>query len=527
MKNLLPFLVLGIITARAADLPGAAALTLPLKEARALLAGADAPLIRPAPVASVLSEVDLAVDLRPLGVLTAQFQINVLANGWHVVPLLGGDLDVRRVEPADSPVVVRDGMFCLVVRDPGLRSLRLELTAKGETLRLRVPPLVRGDLAVTAVPAGARATVCVDGRPVSLPCPLPAEGAELRIEVAAEDNLPMATRWASATLNGLVTEREDRLCVETRVDLRAAQGRGVTATLIAPPGASAITVSGPDLLPVTARGGMIDLVWETPGVTERSFVARYELPRSASGDWSLEPLKIDATPSTVRTILVPAADASLEGPGLQRGDPEQLPTWMAAALAGGGQAFVVEGAEPRRIRSIPRPRVALDEAAIPEAAFRSRIVPDGGRLTEAELRLEHRGPLRWRFRLPAGAELLACEVAGRRQAPIRLDDGELELLLRSDSTAASTTTRVKFRYIERGPAFAPVEGRLALALPATPVFIEQLAWTLALPTGYELTAFGGNVESAPDAEALTFQKRLVRREAPAVEVYYRKRDASL
>jgi hypothetical protein len=83
---------------------------------------------------------------------------------------------------------------------------------------------------------------------------------------------------------------------------------------------------------------------------------------------------------------------------------------------------------------------------------------------------------------------------------------------------------VRLSYTAKGAVFEPVEGRLALALAETPLFVDELVWNVALPDGYEATAFEGNVEPFRSAEGAAFRKRLVRNEAAAVEIYYRKRD---
>ncbi len=80
-------------------------------------------------------------------------------------------------------------------------------------------------------------------------------------------------------------------------------------------------------------------------------------------------------------------------------------------------------------------------------------------------------------------------------------------------------------YTSRGAKFEPVEGKLALSLPSTTLFVEQLEWRLSLPDNYEATAFEGNVEpGSGDNTSIVFTKRLVRAETPNLEVYYRRKE---
>jgi hypothetical protein len=66
---------------------------------------------------------------------------------------------------------------------------------------------------------------------------------------------------------------------------------------------------------------------------------------------------------------------------------------------------------------------------------------------------------------------------------------------------------------------------LALSLPSTTLFVEQLEWRLSLPDNYAATAFEGNVEpGSGDSTSIVFTKRLVRGDAPNLEIYYQKRE---
>jgi len=188
----------------------------------------------------------------------------------------------------------------------------------------------------------------------------------------------------------------------------------------------------------------------------------------------------------------------------------------------------VDSAAPFTVEAHPLPRLAADTARIPEARFHTRVVSDGARLCEARIGLQHRGPLRWRFSLPKDSELLTCEVNGRASNPIVVANGQLELVVAPETSADSPArSEITFSFTARGPALAPVEGKLELTLPGTPLFIEDVVWTLDLPETYEATAFEGNAEPDGGGGGITFHKHLVRNEAASVEIYYRKRNSNL
>lgn len=54
-------------------------------------------------------------------------------------------------------------------------------------------------------------------------------------------------------------------------------------------------------------------------------------------------------------------------------------------------------------------------------------------------------------------------------------------------------TKVSYVYTTKDDKLNPVEGRTALELPYTSLFIDQVPWLVQLPAQYEATALEGNI----------------------------------
>jgi hypothetical protein len=289
----------------------------------------------------------------------------------------------------------------------------------------------------------------------------------------------------------------------------------------------AVRVSGPDLRPVRAAAdGATPLEWNTPGVLDREVVIEFDLPLPGGGEpWNLRvPVIEDAVRLAARTFVIPLPGTGLSSEaGRISGASASLPAWVGVDVPAAG-ALEVETTDAFTVQPRALARLTAETARVPKASFQTRLVADGAQLCEAEFAIRHRGPLRWRFTLPAGSELLSCEVEGGANNPLLVEGGALELAM--DGPGDDETSVVRLSYTARHAAFEPVEGRLALSLPATPLFVDELVWNVALPDGYEATAFEGNVEPSRAAAGIGFRKRLVRNAAAVVEIYYRKRDTT-
>ena len=65
---------------------------------------------------------------------------------------------------------------------------------------------------------------------------------------------------------------------------------------------------------------------------------------------------------------------------------------------------------------------------------------------------------------------------------------------------------------------------MALELPLTPLFIQEVNWAVEIPESYEAVGIEGNVElgSGGSARVITLIKKLCRNERPQIQLFYRK-----
>ena len=532
MKTPIPFalavsaaLACAAAAASLEDAEKRAQVTLPFSEVKSLLEAAKPPARpeEPPPVASAITSADVAISFDPAKpTATAAFEIEIFARGWQVVPLIGATAALQSASTQKANVVMRDGVLCLLAKEPGHFSVSLvfDIAAKlaepgAGGIELKLPPATVGRLAATDVPARHHA-VSNDGR-----LQFPVNGGTVRIALVEDkkDNPAAPTVWTT-TAQTFIRQCEDRLQCESRIRLNGGSGNGLSAALELPPAAMQVEISGADL----RSHDTLSLAWETSGVLARDIDVRYDLPLPAAGEaWNIQPPRVaGAKQAASRTVLVPLPGIALSGQPVRAiDDPASLPSWMSSLAAAG--AWESDSAAPFTVESRALPRLEADTARISKSEYQTRLVADGAQLTDAHIVLQHRGPLRWRFSLPKGSALLSCEVNGAATNPLVLDDGLLEIFIGGDGRDRAAQAEITFSYTARGSAFAPVEGRVALTLAATPLFIDELDWTLTLPDGYESSAFEGNVEPSGKGSQIAFRKRLVRNEAAAVEVFYSKR----
>ncbi|HEY5793091.1 MAG TPA: hypothetical protein VIS74_07320, partial [Chthoniobacterales bacterium] len=161
-----------------------------------------------------------------------------------------------------------------------------------------------------------------------------------------------------------------------------------------------------------------------------------------------------------------------------------------------------------------------ETTTIRAADCETRLMADGALLGQIALQLEHNGAVSWHFRLPEESQLLSCEVRGRPANPIIREGGQLELEI---PAGGERTSAIKLTYTSRQPKFDPLRGRLALALPVTPLFIYKLNWRIALPDPYLVDAFEGNLaipKGPVPPGVLQLEKQLIRGEQPQAEIFY-------
>lgn len=520
----------------------AAQVTIPYQEFKRLLDAAtvagkpeDSPDL---PGAVSRAVVKLSLDPNhPAG--RAEFEINTFGHKWVFVPFFGLNLDITNVVSEGAVVVPRDSALCLLVNHPGVTKVTLDfdlpshfLSGTDEPIWIRLTPVTSGQMEFNNLPAGKR--VLINGKPVDInkPLPLSAEGAEIKVSCVA-DKPESLTAWSQITQT-LVKPALESIQIESHIHLTGASGSGLSASADLPVMADEVAVEGADLQPgqIHASGPghkQIALTWASADILDRDIVIRYELPNPEPGHpWEIAIPRFgeELDPRSGLVVISPLPGSTIQSEGAQTGsDVTQLPYWMQPKVAT-PDFILIHSAKPVSVSTRLLPVLRPDNARVLHAAYETGLVPDGSLKCEARFKIEYRNAFPWRFHLPDGSVLLDCQINSNPTNPVVKSGGELELAIPPAANSGTVSSvEVLISYTARSQKFEPVEGKLTLALPSTPLFIEQLEWRLYLPENYEATAFEGNVEPCTgDNASIQFSKRLVRGEAPNLEIYYRKRE---
>jgi hypothetical protein len=295
-----------------------------------------------------------------------------------------------------------------------------------------------------------------------------------------------------------------------------------------------IEVEGVDLQPArinTSGSGhrQITLTWDTGGVLDRNIIVCYQLPNPEPGrPWEIVTPRFgeELEPQSGLVVISSLPGSTIQSENAQTGsDISQLPYWMQPKLAT-PDFILIHSANTVSVSTRLLPVLRPDNARVLKAAYQTGLVPDGSLKCEARFKIEYRNAFPWRFHLPDGSVLLDCQINSNPSNPVMKADGELELSIPPPASSGTVSSvQVLISYTAHSTKFEPVEGKLALSLPSTTLFVEQLEWRFSLPDNYEATAFEGNVEpGSGDNTSIVFTKRLVRAETPNLEVYYRRKE---
>jgi len=145
-----------------------ARVTLSYQELRSLIEAAQKKPAPPPEVAvpfAVLSaEYDLT--LTPQGVDgSATYVIQTFSEGSHLIPLIGENVRIASIDPADSLLILRDGTYTLVLEGKTRLKIALKLSSRfrredgKQTLTLDLPPCPLSGLRVAGIPSGETLTV--------------------------------------------------------------------------------------------------------------------------------------------------------------------------------------------------------------------------------------------------------------------------------------------------------------------------------------------------------------------------------
>ncbi|MEI9893991.1 MAG: hypothetical protein WDN28_08890 [Chthoniobacter sp.] len=561
MKAAPCFLALLTAAASAAALPeppppdlGRAYVTIPYSELRALWeAGQRRPeppaLPEVAPVPFLVHRAEVRIALGDMASkIDADFDVEALDKKWQRIPLLGGEARLDNAEAGERSIVWDDG-YALLTNVPGKTPVTLHLATRGTRqlttpLKLKLGSASVKRLSVSGIPAGLQARVngqagaAVDGVAVFL---LTGDAGEITVEVgdaenrgsaeaaAADHRKPLADAIAGA---GALRGRAAPFC---RAGFCPGRRRlRLDLTLALPANAGAISATGDDLADwsqTRADDGrrLLRIRWKTRDVLDRELTLAYAIPQSPLAEQWMLPAPTSPDDKDARHLyaILPADGLELKGDTLRAAvESRRLPEWMREEI--GGAAFVTaEAASQLVLLTHWLPAIATAEAIVSESTATLQLVGDGATQTAVSFMIKHQAPLAWRLELPANVELLSCTVAGAAAQPIQRENGVIELAL---PTPGKGATAVALVYTAKLKPLDPVSGEVALELPRTPLFIEHLDWSIALPAAFEITAIDGNVSvaesnpaSARSDHAIALRKDFCRAERPAASLFYQRR----
>lgn len=482
--------------------------------------------------------------------LEAEFKVENFSGKWERIRLMGAGLPIARVEPADVRVVVEGENLLVLTREAGPVVLKLRFAemalpphADGVFLNLATTPSAVAALKVTGLPAGRLLKIrdktiptAADG---ACQVPLPVKGGETLLTLAdaasepkPEPPLPPIQPSVWTVQNEvLVLEGEGELRHLARVQLIAVNGSALEATLHLPATARGVDVTKADDIKDwkvvrNAQGSTeLRLRWQTRDLMEREFRLAYSLPQlPLAPAWELHAPAL-ATDEKTRTLFVFALPPGMElsAPDLQSPvPPARLSKWVAEESQASKYGTVL-GARSLTLAAKLLPRMETASAVVTKSTCVTKLVADGSVLTEVKFELEHQESVRWLFSLPEKSTLLKCAINNVPVNPIARDKGSMELAL-----PAAAKSEVSFSITEAKGKLDAVEGQATLQLPQTPLFIQELLWSIEMPEGYEAIGAEGNVQFATatpndSSGALHLIKKLCRDERPQVELFYRKR----
>lgn len=473
---------------------------------------------------------------------SAEFEIQEFTNKWTVMPLLGTEAQLESVEPADVQVIIRDNYYALVSDKPGKQLVTIRFAARatpvteGSQLRLPVAPASINTLTVTGIPPKqalrvADATELSEDKAGATFQLAPRDSLEVNIVPEKSLAAPVLSTW-NVEPQAFVQFTDGKLVYQTRIVAYADNGSGLSMDLQIPPEANVSNITGDDLGSWGIKAGenqshVAHIQWQTPGVLRREVDIFYDLPQPLTAtEWKLQsPRVIDGETSAPLYLLALEPGLELTATAANVA-PRQLPDWLADR-AEGINSMILAGDEPLQAKWLPL--VQTPRAVAETVQAKMQMVPDGALLVEMEYDIRHEAAYSWDLTLPEGAELLASSVDGCPVSPIDRGGHVIEFSL----PAGGHTNAVKLSYTARGPAFAPVSGKVDIDLPETGLLTNKLDWELAIPAVYEVAAFQGNVE--PDADSgqadadsrtIRFHREIFKGEHPSIELFYQKPEAT-
>jgi len=493
----------------------------------------------PLPVGAVVRSACYAVDFGAAAGNAGSVEVAVrsLQDAPQLVPILNAGYAITDVSPDEATLVTRDGKVCLVVEGRGDHKVRIGFALDAnasDALALDVHPASRVRLQLENLEEGKLAKVrgAVDAGGGGFL--LPAEGGEVAV-VLVDDRPEVAAEWA-ARASAVVGAGEGELQVAMVLRMHLTnpdEADADSAVLWLPAGARVRELFGAGLVNWQRAGmrdgrPMVRMNWASDGAAYRKVSVGYSLPLDLEGNgwrWQWPQLEGGDEMPVVATVLAGADVDVTSVKGVRDWDVvADMPEWYRRPVSAQSQRIRVEGdaGDEVMLEWVERARLQTAEAVIRKSEMATKVAVNGGSFTEGKVTIAHDAPIRWRLDLPAGSALLACAVDGKRVDPLVNADGSLDVPVGDGKGGVSEVTYSFTADLEK---LAPVDGRLELELPATPLFAHEMTWRLWLPPAYEATALEGNleiVEGGGVGKWLVLSKQLFREAAPKVSVFYRK-----
>ena len=522
------------------DLPNAR-VTIPYSELKNLWKAAQQqtqPQASKPPVAAELLSARYDIEVKGDQVAgVVEFDAQSFGSEWTLLPLIGRETQVHKIEPAEANVVLRDDKYALLTNQPGRQQIRMHFTAnllqEGDDRRLQIvnSPALVNVVSVRGVPAEtmlriAHGSQIAQEKGVSTWRVAPHERLDLQL-LPHSKATPVPSEWQIAA-QCLATFSDDMLRYDAHLVATTAAGSALDLNLKLPRGVRVISVASDDLASWRSDDSVpelrrIVLQWRTPGIMTRQIDVTYEVPQTVATEWRLHAPEAE-NGTTVPPIFALTASNEIElKPATDAPAGVPPPRWLAERIAGLPNTLVTRG---DRIAATRLQVIDVAPAVIETAEFTTRVVADGSLISEQTYSIRTRAAVVWSVELPANSELLSCAVDDRRTNPIDRGNGALDIPIAPPANGKAT--RVALAYTSKVPRFQPVSGSMKVELPKTPLLISSLLWDLAIPAEYELAALEGNVTpiaGAPSREGSTMirvKKELCRNERPALELFYQK-----
>ena len=466
--------------------------------------------------------------------LTATFSITTFGNDWVTLPLLSADYALQSVDPSSTVLTPSNGSLSFLTKGTGEHEITvnfLSVANKDNSFTLDFLPATSAQLQLNR---GKDYKVTGTSSLTPELHILPTNGGTVQISPADQviEQAPIETVWR-ADSRALYTVIDSELHAQARVQLTARQGDPADeVNIIIPQNSRIIDVIGPDLAEWTGinknNQQSIDVRWDNQGINRRRLTLIYALPLPNEDEtWTLSIPRLEAPENTrgQLALITPSEFSPLTTKQQPTIAMELIPDWMKSSGIPLAVKLQQAQAVPFTLKRLTQIHAAT--ATVKTAQFKTQIVDDGSTLSEGVIRITHRDPMPWTFNLPDGCSILNCTIGNQPRNPIALDDGSLQLTLPSPQQSNDSDTLVKISFTSKVNEMAPVEGKLSLSLPSTPLFIHSLTWDISLPSEYETTALDGNLTFSPNNKrtgSISLVKKLSRNQAAQTDIFYQKRN---